>query len=164
MTERFETEFCDIFIETIEDEFKPNPEIEDGKGLWVQLNGNVITTEFMNWYKKSLSDFQVNLTKNKPKNKKPTTADTLTEGIKSIELIENQMKTQAELLGGFPGKSNPDARIIRDWGMVKQGQKVPVSYEALISIGFKGLNRLFNWCLYEAGAPKKKSDNQSDNI
>ena len=149
------TEFKDIFIETVEDEFRPNENIPEGKGLKVRLNSNLITLEFLDKYKQSLEEAQ--------KLSEQATVETgETEDKENIQTewvdrIREQMKTQAKFLGG----GSPEERMVAEWGLVKKGKKVPVNENSMLSLGFVGLDRFFNWCLYEAGKPTKKIDKES---
>jgi hypothetical protein len=142
------TEFKDIFVETIEDEFRPNDAIPEGKGLKVRLNSNIITLDFLDKYKKTLEEAR-NLIEKDEKEDEEIQTDW-------VDRISETMRTQAKFLAG----GSADERMVAEWGLVKNGKKVPVNEKSMLALGFVGLDRFFNWCLYEAGKPTKKTDRE----
>lgn len=172
-------EFAELQNPAFPCEYKPNEKTPDGKGLQLELNLDVITLDYLEYTGRFIQSIQNAAKAVSPAKAALTdgaapadgaTTDDNAEVEKAVEetdfynIAASQMRNQARILGGKPGDDNESDRVIRKWNLVKKGVPVPVSYETMISLGFKVLADLFNYCVYRAGQPTKKNEAQSDSI
>lgn len=166
-------EIENLYAPPFDTEFKPRSEIPDGEGLPLSLNLGLVTLDFLDYMKRSIGE--INEILEKPEENAEENAEALPETVEQpqkagqketqwVDDIREQMEFHAQILGGKPGETDATKRVIRAWGLVRRGTPVEVSYEELIGWNMGMLSKLFHFCVFQAGEPKKTSESPSASI
>jgi hypothetical protein len=161
-------------VKTYDAEFKPHKDIADGEGLQLNLSNDIISIDFLEMAARNIQDIMSlpvsdsetstedgETTKPKKTAKKSDVSaeDTQKSLLNSLEWFKNttdSIMVMARILGGRPGETNVLDRVIQSWDLEKKGEPVAVSYEELSKWKFSLLQKLYNFCIYEAQNPEKK--------
>lgn len=95
------------------------------------------------------------------KGKKMPVAGTKPDAIKKFEVPKIEIYAEqkarfrfhATALAGKPGNTDPYDRLIYDWSAVKNGKKIPISYEVFMQMPPHALLKMYYFCLGEANNP-----------
>lgn len=142
----------------VDEEFKPYEGIPDGEGLKLKLNLSHITLEYLDNLDDFFNDFVNKLIKDEEEKNKANPEALPKNKVNLFDGLKFNIRFRAITLVGKPGESNPQTRVIHSWNLEKDGQPVPVLYDELIKYDERLISDLYDFCMKEAGNPKKKKD------
>ncbi len=155
-------------------EYKPYDGIEDGEGLEMELNLDLMTIERMEETEAEFEKLFADLEKTKngesatdkagendggdeENSEKESRKQSGKPKIGMFYFEKNHIRFRARMLGGAPGDDDANKRYIRNWKMVNKGEAVPVCYETLARMEKTVLDALYDFVTGEASKPTKKS-------
>jgi hypothetical protein len=178
-------DYAQLMSEPIEVEWRPKSTPE-GKGLKLKLNVDLVTEDFLRYTARTVTETVEALIElqhrqiAEPQNRASRRAlasrksqramakeerearAKVQQQITTLEQRAEDIRYMARVLGGPPGVDAPEERVIVSWNMTHLGAPVKPSYEFLSTRPFGMLSALYQFCCFEAAAPKKTIGRKSE--
>lgn len=175
-------EFNGLFT-SVEREFLPNEDLKKGQGIMLTLNLDLLTLEYMEHlegeFNRIANEAFSMLSYVRGEDAELQIDEPADEAAKALAIVEDAAKAEGEktfetdgmppielfmmekarfrfwatALAGRDGDKDPDKRLLRDWSVVKDGKKVPVTYKILTQMPYHGLRKLYVFVIGEANNP-----------
>ena len=159
-------EFENLKRPPVDTEYKPRGDEEDGTGLKMQLNLDLLTMSRMEEMEQDYNRALKNLaavakkpkisTENGGDEEETADADN-SQGISIFHYEKSNIRFKARMLGGRPGERNAEDRYIRSWNLEIGGEKVEINYEFFEQMPVTVLNALYEFVTGEANSVSKKN-------
>lgn len=162
-------------------EFKPHPNLKDGEGLQLKLNLDFLTIERIDALNKEIEnrvksflpspdvdakpDALAKKSKKNPATETALVAPARPQGLDSMYFLDKEhIRLRAIMLGGAPGNTDPEQRLIHSWDAVRGGSPVPVCFEVFAGMSKHMQQALYDFVTVEAQKPSKKKSPQFESI